>query len=66
MLAPYIRDDATMWSPCEHMTITAVAKAAIPDAVAVAATAPSKAATRCSKTATVGFEIRVYKWPPSS
>ena len=43
---------------CEQMVITAVVSAAMPDAVAVAHPAIS-AATRCSSTATVGFEIRV-------
>ena len=59
MFAPYMRDEATIWSPAEQMVITAVVSAAMPEAVAVAATPPSSAATRCSSTATVGFEIRV-------
>ena len=59
MLAPYMREEATIWSPDEQMVITAVVSAAMPDAVAVAATPPSSAATRCSSTATVGFEMRV-------
>ena len=55
-----------MWSPAEQIVKSAENNAAIPELVAVAAAASSNAATRCSKTATVGFDIREYKCPPTS
>jgi hypothetical protein len=37
--------------------------AAIPDAVAMHASAPSSSATAASSAACVGFEYRLYEWP---
>ena len=46
---------ATMWSPAKATFWIAYVTAAAPEAVANAATPPSRAATLCSKISTVGF-----------
>ena len=50
--------DDTMWSPAFSGPISAAATAAIPVAVARAASAPSSAAMRSSNMATVGLPKR--------
>ncbi len=52
---PYSAPAATTWSPCCRMVISAIASAAMPDALASAARPPSSAATRSSSAATVGL-----------
>ena len=52
-----------MWSPFCASVKSAVICAAIPVAAASAARPPSRAATRSSKAATVGFEMREYTLP---
>ena len=49
---------ATTWSPARTCPISAAVTAAMPLAVARAASAPSKAAMRASNIATVGLENR--------
>ncbi len=56
---PYSRLEDTMSSPAWAMLVMARNCAACPDAVASAATPPSSAATRFSKTSVVGFMRRV-------
>ena len=58
MLAPYICDDATIWSPWLASERTVKNSAAIPDDTATQATPPSRAATRCSRVAIVGLVRR--------
>ena len=48
----------TMWSPAEHNVIASVEIAAMPVDVAIAASAPSSAARRCSNISTVGLVKR--------
>ena len=48
-----------MWSPCSSSVVMATIWAASPLAVASAPTPPSRLAMRSSKTAVVGFMIRV-------
>ncbi len=55
MLPPYSAPAATTWSPACSMVISAIASAAMPDALATAARPPSSAATRSSSAATVGL-----------
>ena len=43
-----------------------MAIAAVPEAVATAATPPSRAASLCSKTSFVGLFSRVYMYPGSA
>ena len=52
---PYSAPAATTWSPACRMVISAIASAAMPDALATAARPPSSAATRSSSAATVGL-----------
>ena len=56
---PYRLLDATIWSPALSKTKMAVLNADVPDAVATAASPPSRAAMRCSNTSTVGLFKRV-------
>ncbi len=55
---PYSVEAETAWSPAWSSVMIATASAAWPVAVASATRPPSRAATRSSRTATVGFEIR--------
>ncbi len=57
-VAPKMLDDETMWSPALRSPIAVARIAAIPDAVATQASAPSSAARRSCSIATVGFEKR--------
>ena len=61
MLAPYILLEATIWSPLLHIAETTKCIAAIPLEHARALAPPSNAANLCSRAATVGFEILVYR-----
>ncbi len=56
---PYSEDDDTMLSPARARLRMDSVSAAWPEARPRAATPPSSAATRSSKTAVVGFMIRV-------
>ena len=56
---PYRLDDETMLSPARARLRIDSVSAAWPEASPSAATPPSSAATRCSKTSVVGFMIRV-------
>ena len=55
---PYSAPAATTWSPCCRIVISAIASAAMPEALASAARPPSSAATRSSSAATVGLLSR--------
>ncbi len=56
---PYSDVLETMWSPADASVRMARVSAACPEASATAATPPSSAATRCSKTSWVGLWMRV-------
>ena len=49
---------ATMWSPAEHRPKITPVSAAMPDADASAASAPSRDATACSNSCTLGLPKR--------
>ena len=66
IFAPYILLDATIWSPLLQIAETTRCIAAIPLEHASALAPPSRAANLCSSAATVGFDILVYKCPPTS
>ena len=51
--------EATQWSPSRGRLKIVLATAAIPEAQATAASAPSSAATFSSSASVVGFEVRV-------
>ena len=55
---PYNAEEDTMWSPGSSSVNSAAACAASPLANATPPAAPSRFATRSSKTATVGFMMR--------
>lgn len=55
---PYSAPAATTWSPACRMVMSAMASAAMPEALATAARPPSSAATRSSSAATVGLLSR--------
>ena len=57
-VAPNRPVDATTWSPLLHSAMTRERMADIPDAVATHASAPSRAARRSWKAATVGLVKR--------
>ena len=57
-LAPNMLREATMWSPVFNSAITVDRIAAMPLAVAMQASAPSRAASRSCIMATVGLEKR--------
>ena len=55
MVEPNTLRDTSTWSPALHWLITMARIAAMPDAVATACSAPSRAAMRSSKARTVGL-----------